>query len=88
MSKKVYNCARSFGEPKHNNTHFQHLNLRYFVEFPRRVNVGISTFLLSDPIFDNDFMPKKHWEMPTALPDPNINARPFVYIQMGAFAAT
>ena len=67
---------------------FQPLNLRDFVEFPRSVNVGISTFLLSDPIFDNDFMPKKHWKMLSALPDPNINARPFVDIQMGAFAAT
>ena len=67
---------------------FQHLNLRYFVEFPRRVNEGTNTFLLSDPIFDNDFMPKRHWEMLTALSDLNINARPFVYIQMGIFAAT
>ena len=45
-------------------------------------------FLLSDPIYDNDFSPKNHWKMHTALPDPDINARPFVYIQMGAFAAT
>ena len=67
---------------------FQPLNLRDFVEFPRSVKVGISTFLLSDPIFDIDFMPKNHWKMLTALPSLNINAQPFVYIQMGALATT
>ena len=45
-------------------------------------------FLLSDPIYDNDFDPKNHWKMHIALRDLDINARPFVYIQMGAFAAT
>ena len=44
-------------------------------------------FLLSDPIYDNDFNPKNHWEMHTALPDPDINAQSFVYIQIYAFAA-
>ena len=44
-------------------------------------------FLLSGPIYDNDFDPKNHWKMHTALPDPDINARPFVYILMGAFDA-
>ena len=73
----MYNCARSFAEPKHNNNHFSMLNLGDFVKFP-----------CGDSIFDNDFIPKNHWRMLTALPDPNINPRPFVYIQMGALAAT
>ena len=44
-------------------------------------------FLLSGPIYDNDFDPKYHWKMHTALPNPDINACPFVYILMGAFDA-
>ena len=45
-------------------------------------------FLLSGPIYDDDFDPQNHRKIQTALPDQDINVRPIVYIQMGAFAAT
>ena len=52
---------------------FNPQNVGDIVEFPHRAKVGISMFLLSDPIFDNDFLPKNHWKMLKDLLDPDTN---------------
>ena len=67
---------------------FEPLTLGDIVVFPHSAKVGVGVFSLSVPIFDNDFMPNNQWVILTALPDHNINVQPFVYIQMGALAAT
>ena len=78
LTVAVINMVRLMCQP--DNTNFQHLNLIDLLEFLRTTYIGIGMFLLSDPIYDNDFNPKNHCKMHTALPDPDVNAQHFVYI--------